>query len=441
MSKTVKYDDCVTRNSIKGALNMTQPKGKSKDREVILNSKPRYGNREKGPNTFNYFSNLREQVNLKLRYFGIFKASSWLRVFTFVFLITIPFCLVLSLVKSVATFLLLRLGLKHQNAILERKMRRLVIGQLSIVTNIYCHSDLVIYGDYNLLNSNDTYIISSNHQIYIDWLVIWIVMKYWKNASENMMIILKNGIFKVPVVGPLIKSLGFIGINRDWKKDEEIIKSSLENLVELGNPTWLLMFPEGTVITADTKARSRTYMKNNNINTNLTNVLLPRSKGISSCADKLKPMLKGIVDVTIAYSGVDKSTYPYDCYSIQGLYFGGKRPSQIHVYFKYHPISTIPGKNMQEQLDSSSNTVSNETLFENWLRETFVHKDNMIKYFQKNEHFYSQEEPIILERPQNTIPRATFLLFIMVIYHYMLFFVASNIIRLSLFLYKALRAV
>lgn len=356
--------------------------------------------------------------------------SYLIRAFTFVLVLAIPLVFTLVAFQTVGESICSLLGLSNEILVLRTWLRSLLAEQLVVLSRLYCPGDIIVYGDYDVLSSGDSYVFCSNHQIYTDWLTIWCMTMHWK-AARNLVIILKESLLSMPLFGRLIKLMGFIGISRDWNKDEHTIKNALSDLAGYSDhPLWLLMFPEGTVITRETYTLSKEYAKRNSIPGDFEHVLLPKSRGISTCIDTLMPKIKGLIDLTIIYSGLPPNDYPYDHYSIQSMFFGAQYPKRIHIYVKYHSISSIPGKGKLRGHDSVQES---EKVFADWLRGIFLDKDCTIKEFHEKGYFEKSKNGIVISQPCPPIVKIIILWIVISLFHLILLKVFLWCFRLLFF--------
>ena len=156
-------------------------------------------------------------------------------------------------------------------------------------------------------------VLIANHQIYTDWLYLW-WMAYTNRMHGHIYIILKESLKYIPVIGPGMMFYGFVFMTRSWVKDKSRLQHRLRVLSK-GNhggpmsgsqhldPMWLLMFPEGTNLSANTKNISAKWAKKQGIK-NLEHQILPRSTGLQYCLQELKGTVDWVYDCTIAYEGI-----------------------------------------------------------------------------------------------------------------------------------------
>ena len=79
----------------------------------------------------------------------------------------------------------------------------------------------------------------------------------------------------------------FMYISRKWKADEVRMGRLLDLLTSDSRPFQMLLFPEGTNLTKETKAKSDKFAVENNLKP-LQFVLQPRTTGFSFLAERLQ---------------------------------------------------------------------------------------------------------------------------------------------------------
>ena len=165
-----------------------------------------------------------------------------------------------------------------------------------------------------LLETNfpERLIMTTNHQIYTDWLYLWWIA-YSNKMHGHVYIILKEALKYIPFIGPGMMFYGFVFMARNWTKDKPRLKYRLEKLKGQHSgplsgsqgldPMWLMIFPEGTNLSANTRKGSAKWAKTQGIE-DLKHVLLPRSTGLLFCLQELKGTVDWVYDCTTAYEGV-----------------------------------------------------------------------------------------------------------------------------------------
>ena len=155
-------------------------------------------------------------------------------------------------------------------------------------------------------------VLISNHQIYTEWLYLW-WFAYTSKQHGSIYIILKQSLQYIPVLGPAMMLYGFIFMARNWATDKARLQHRLRKLKSAHtgpltgsqklDPMWLLIFPEGTNLSANTRKRSAAWAKKQDIK-DLEHLLLPRSTGLLFCLQELKGSVEYVYDCTIAYEGI-----------------------------------------------------------------------------------------------------------------------------------------
>lgn len=155
-------------------------------------------------------------------------------------------------------------------------------------------------------------VMMANHQIYIEWSYLWWVA-YTSKMHGHIYILLKESLKYIPIIGPGMIFYGFIFLARNWTKDKPRMQHRLKKLSERHggplsgsqslDPMWLLIFPEGTNLSPDTKQQSQKWADKQGIK-NPEHVLLPRSTGLQYCLQELAGTVDWLYDCTIAYEGV-----------------------------------------------------------------------------------------------------------------------------------------
>ncbi|KDN52125.1 acyltransferase-domain-containing protein [Tilletiaria anomala UBC 951] len=198
----------------------------------------------------------------------------------------------------------------------------------------------------------------SNHQVYVDWLYLWCVA-YYANMADSIIIILKASLKKVPFVGWGMQFFRFIFLARNWQADRMPLAKHLSFLAERSHSQHdktdkkrqddnvadakaaraspakllLLIFPEGTIFTANTKAQSDKYAQKMGYKNELKYTVLPRSTGLLFCLRALAADIDDLwlVDYTIGYPGIAPTGYGEDYYTLRSVFMQGVPPPRVHL--------------------------------------------------------------------------------------------------------------
>ncbi|XP_072356724.1 lysocardiolipin acyltransferase 1-like [Scyliorhinus torazame] len=92
-------------------------------------------------------------------------------------------------------------------------------------------------------------VIIMNHRTRLDWMYLWnCLLRYSYLRMEK--ICLKSSLKSIPGFGWAMQVAAFIFVRRNWEEDQEYLSLMLEYLCDIKHPLQLLMFPEGTDLTA-----------------------------------------------------------------------------------------------------------------------------------------------------------------------------------------------
>ncbi|CAO1618018.1 unnamed protein product [Sympodiomycopsis kandeliae] len=254
-------------------------------------------------------------------------------------------------------------------------------------------------GSVKKLNLPKRSIWMGNHQVYTDWLYLWI-LSYFCGFEESIYIILKESLKWAPIVGIAMQYYDFIFLARSWAKDQVTLSHHLSKLADLShlnsNPLMLLIFPEGTLVSKDTRPLSKKFADKTGI-TDCVNLLLPRSTGLLYCSRALKRQIEDLklVDVTIGYPGIPPAGYGQSYYTLRSIYMQGVPPPSVHLSFTIRNFSTTTsdandastaplGALTKSQLEA---TESEKQVFDEWLLKRWREKDELMNEFYKNGDF------------------------------------------------------
>lgn len=155
-------------------------------------------------------------------------------------------------------------------------------------------------------------IMIANHQLYSDWLYLWWVA-YTNKMHGHVYIILKESLKYIPIAGPGMMFFGFIFMARNWARDKPRLRHRLQKLKGRHggplsgsqglDPMWLMLFPEGTNLSANTRKGSKKWADKQGLE-DLQHQLLPRSTGFQYCLQELKGTVDWVYDCTVAYEGI-----------------------------------------------------------------------------------------------------------------------------------------
>lgn len=247
-------------------------------------------------------------------------------------------------------------------------------------------------------------IIFANHQIYTDWVFLW-WLSSTSNLAGNIFIILKKSLESIPVFGYGMKNYKFIFLSRKWAQDEIALHNGLGSIdadsrgegplsnkkpihsdpdgklywntadVDKSQYHWpysLILFPEGTNLSANTRQKSAAYAAKTD-KVPFQNVLLPHITGLRTAIQLLKPSLEAVYDITIGYSGVKKEEYGELVYRLPNIFIKGKSPKLVDMHIRAFNVTDIPCDDEEE--------------FTKWLYNVWQEKDDLMETYYKKGSF------------------------------------------------------
>jgi 1-acyl-sn-glycerol-3-phosphate acyltransferase len=239
-------------------------------------------------------------------------------------------------------------------------------------------------------------ILMSNHQIYTDWLYLWwIAYTNTPPTHGHIYIILKESLKYIPLIGPGMMFYGFIFMARKWAKDQDRLRHRLQKLNSQHSgpmsgthgaaqldPMWLLIFPEGTNLSANTRAQSRKFANKTGIQ-DMKHQLLPRSTGLQFCLQELQDTVPYLYDCTIGYEGIPAGEYGQDIFTLRSTYFQGRPPKSVNMHWRRFRIKDIP--------------FSDSDAMHQWTLDRWREKDELIEAFMKTGKFPADKEAVSIE--------------------------------------------
>lgn len=138
-------------------------------------------------------------------------------------------------------------------------------------------------------------------------------MAYTSRMHGHLFIILKEVLKYIPIIGQGMMFYGFIFLSRKWAKDKPRFQHRLQKLksrhggslsgTQSLDPMWLLIFPEGTNMSKNSKESSTKWAEKTGVK-DMDHVLLPRHTGLQFCLQELKGTVDWVYDCTVVYEGV-----------------------------------------------------------------------------------------------------------------------------------------
>ncbi|XP_036006459.1 lysocardiolipin acyltransferase 1 isoform X3 [Fundulus heteroclitus] len=151
----------------------------------------------------------------------------------------------------------------------------------------------------------------------------------------------------------------FVFIQRRWEMDKKHLENMLDYFCDIREPLQLLLFPEGTDLTENTRAKSDAFAALNNL-PKMEYVLHPRSTGFTFIVDRLRKgdNLDAVHDITVAY--------PKNIPQTERHLILGQFPREIHFHVRRYPVSSLP---------------SSSSELESWCRARWAEKEIRLRDF------------------------------------------------------------
>jgi len=228
--------------------------------------------------------------------------------------------------------------------------------------NLYCNEDLQKRIKKREVREHALFLM--NHHTELDWLYSW-MMGDRLGILGNCRAFAKDPLKFVPIVGWSWAMSDMVFLSRgNLDKDQKTIKEKLNNYAEFPSPVWLLIFPEGTRLTAEKHQTSKEFASKSGLPL-LEHHLTPRTKGFSFMVEHVDR---------------DKFRAVYDCTLVEGE---GSAPFNVtslikgrscigNVYVRRISVDDIP----KDQEESAA-----------WLHNLYREKDELKHNFLTTGNF------------------------------------------------------
>ena len=191
----------------------------------------------------------------------------------------------------------------------------------------------------------------------------------------HLYIILKQSLKWIPIIGPGMQFYSFVFMSRKWNVDKPRMSHRLRKLKKTHrspdgkgqlDPMWLLIFPEGTNLSANQRDKSTAWAEKSGMK-DVRHLLLPRSTGLQFSLQELYGTVEYIYDCTIAYEGIGREEYAQDVFTIRDLYLQGLGPKSINLHWRRFAVSSVPFNDAEK--------------FNAWILDRWREKDDMLEEF------------------------------------------------------------
>uniref|UniRef100_A0A2K6FTS8 Lysocardiolipin acyltransferase 1 n=1 Tax=Propithecus coquereli TaxID=379532 RepID=A0A2K6FTS8_PROCO len=171
-----------------------------------------------------------------------------------------------------------------------------------------------------------------------------------------------------------MQAAAYIFIHRKWKDDKSHFEDMIDYFCDIREPLQLLIFPEGTDLTENSKARSNDFAEKNGLQ-KYEYVLHPRTTGFTFVVDQLREgkNLDAVHDITVAY--------PHNIPQSEKHLLQGDFPMEIHFHVHRYPIDTLPTSKEDLQL---------------WCHKRWEEKEERLRsFYQGEKNFYFTGQSVV----------------------------------------------
>ncbi|OIR59146.1 MAG: 1-acylglycerol-3-phosphate acyltransferase [Amphiamblys sp. WSBS2006] len=304
------------------------------------------------------------------------------RIYSAVFVVLVTIYLSLVLIFA---YLCLCIGCLGRGTLVSKAVRKIQVFwfcMLSTYALYLCPTEIVVWYDTEKeleairwcvsgKGRKDSFVVISNHQLQTDWIYLYRVF-LWLGREETVKIVAKQALRRIPVIGLGMRMFGFVFLERDWRAEKDKYTRRIEELAEKEDFS-LLIFPEGTIRTADTIGKARKHVEKTSIE-EYKNVLVPRYKGCLAALKAGRQRVCGVIDFSVSYDTVFESdSIDYEI-GIFPLFTAGTGPERINIRVDYHPVEEVP---------VNGETADGKPVFCDWLHGVFRRKDERIARYRR----------------------------------------------------------
>eukprot|EP00953_Heterococcus_sp_UTEX-ZZ885_P014109 8032-Heterococcus_DN1.PRE.2 len=187
-----------------------------------------------------------------------------------------------------------------------------------------------IYGDE--LPKGERALILSNHRTRVDWMFLWCLCMRTEQLSK-LRIVLKDSLKSIPGFGWGMQMSLFIFLTRDRSKDLVHMRELLQYTARNAYATTLLLFPEGTDLSASNVEKSRKFAESDADSAMFVYIFCDATA--TETVEHLAPALDAVYDVTIAYADYrDPKTGALQRPNEKSLLFG-QPPREVHILVQF----------------------------------------------------------------------------------------------------------
>jgi len=169
-------------------------------------------------------------------------------------------------------------------------------------------------------------------------------------------------------------------------------------------PLTFILYPEGTLVSKDTRPISKKYADKMGI-PDMTNMLLPKSTGLHYSLRSLAPKVSDLqmIDITTAYPGIPPLGYGQSYYTLRSIFCDRVPPPVVHMHIRRFSVSKdLPiGDIKSAHPDNGNNNQEIEIpdaekeTFDLWLRSLWREKDKSMTKFLNTGSFVDDKSSVL----------------------------------------------
>jgi len=255
-------------------------------------------------------------------------------------------------------------------------------------------------------------VLIPNHQIYADWWYTWCLM-YFMNTHRDVFIVLKKSLKWLPILGWGMQFFDFIFLARSWASDRLNLSSQLSRLGRRAEkqeiPLSFLLYPEGTLVSVDTRPVSKKFADKLGI-PDMMHTLLPRSTGLQYSLRSLAPRIPSLqlLDITVGYPGIRPFQYGQSYYTLRSIFLDRTPPPAIYMHIRRFDVGSdvplgdlsstnpklLPNGSGTKQAIEIDVPEAEKLAFEDWLREIWREKDQLMAKYLDTGSFVSSKDAV-----------------------------------------------
>ncbi|PNF36170.1 hypothetical protein B7P43_G10680 [Cryptotermes secundus] len=181
---------------------------------------------------------------------------------------------------------------------------------------------VIVKGDAIL--PHDRALIIMNHRTRLDWNFLWAgIFHACKPLAHRIKMVLKASVRHIPGAGWVMQMNCFLYIHRRWDRDKAVLEKALDYFRDIGHSCQILLFPEGTDLTAGSQQRSHQFASAHQLE-RYYQVLHPKTTGFVFLVQRMRQngLLDAVYDITVGYP----HTLPQSEFDI----LKGRFPEEVH---------------------------------------------------------------------------------------------------------------